>query len=241
MSDPFFNNVVLLMHFDGADGSTVFTDVKGHPFTPAGNAQIDTAQSKFGGASGLFDGTADYLSTPDSQDWFYENADYTIEAWIRRNVINAAHTICAQGNTNQNKLVITSGNLVEFRTAFGTLNSAGTIPADGVFHHIAAVRDVNTLRIYVNGVQDGTLAISGADTDYVESLFIGAQTVDNQEFNGWIDSMRITKGVCRYPNGITFTPPTEAFSGEGVFDVNWSVFPIEKLRLPARTPGGIRV
>ena len=47
----------LLLHCNGTDGSTTFTDEIGKTVTANGNAQIDTAQSKFGGASGLFDGT----------------------------------------------------------------------------------------------------------------------------------------------------------------------------------------
>ncbi len=57
---------------NGADGSTTFTDSAtggSHTWTAYGNAQIDTAQNKFGGASGLFDGSGDYIDTPDSPDW----------------------------------------------------------------------------------------------------------------------------------------------------------------------------
>ena len=60
---------VALLHMDGADTSTTFTDESGKTWTANGNAQIDTAQSVFGGASGLFDGTGDYLSASDHADW----------------------------------------------------------------------------------------------------------------------------------------------------------------------------
>src|SRR3990167_5787652 len=73
----------LLLHMDGADASTTFTDEVGHVFTPAGNAQIDTAQSKFGGASGLFDGTGDYITTPNSADFDPGTGSFTAEMWIR--------------------------------------------------------------------------------------------------------------------------------------------------------------
>jgi len=56
-----------------------------HTVTAYGNAQIDTAQSKFGGASGLFDGAGDYLSTPDSEDWNFGSGDFTIDFWVRFN------------------------------------------------------------------------------------------------------------------------------------------------------------
>lgn len=49
-------NTKLLLHYNGADGSTTFTDSETTPktVTPHGSVQIDTAQFKFGGASGLF-------------------------------------------------------------------------------------------------------------------------------------------------------------------------------------------
>jgi hypothetical protein len=59
----------LLLHMNGADAPTVFTDssLSGNTVTVAGNAQIDTAQSKFGGASGLFDGN-DALTLPNNRE-----------------------------------------------------------------------------------------------------------------------------------------------------------------------------
>jgi hypothetical protein len=45
---------VALLHMNGADTSTTFTDEAGTAWTAAGNAQIDTAQKVFGTASGLY-------------------------------------------------------------------------------------------------------------------------------------------------------------------------------------------
>lgn len=75
----------LLLHTDGTDGSTTFTDSSLSPKTISvfGNAQVDTAQSKFGGASALFDGTGDYL-TGSSADFAFGTNDFTIDFWMRR-------------------------------------------------------------------------------------------------------------------------------------------------------------
>ena len=54
-----------LLHFNGSDGSTTITDESGKTWTAYDNAQIDTAQSKFGGASMLLDGVGDYIKTTD--------------------------------------------------------------------------------------------------------------------------------------------------------------------------------
>ncbi len=68
LEDPYFSSVVLLMHMDGANGSTTFTDVIGHTVTPNGKVSITTTTSKFGGSSASFDGTSAYLSIPYSSN-----------------------------------------------------------------------------------------------------------------------------------------------------------------------------
>lgn len=76
-----------------------------HTMTARGEAQIDTAQSNFGGASGLFDGTGDYLSTPDHADWYFATKDFTIDAWVRFPSLTAdthRYSICSQGTDDYN-------------------------------------------------------------------------------------------------------------------------------------------
>src|SRR3990167_9675179 len=77
----------LLLHCDGVDAATSFPDVSAsaHTVTANGNAQVDTAQSKFGGASLIVDGTGDYLSVPDHADWDFGTGDFTVDFWFRRN------------------------------------------------------------------------------------------------------------------------------------------------------------
>lgn len=78
-------NVAALLHFDGANGSTTFTDSAGVlTWTRSGNAQISTAQSVFGGASGLFDGNGDYLTSGTSAT--LKNMltqSFTVSGWVR--------------------------------------------------------------------------------------------------------------------------------------------------------------
>src|SRR3990172_8980810 len=76
---------VSLLHGDGVDGSTTFTDEDGRIWTPSGNAQIDTAQKKFGTGSMLFDGTGDYISTPDSIDFFFGTENFTVDLQYLKN------------------------------------------------------------------------------------------------------------------------------------------------------------
>lgn len=218
MIDPFFSNVVALLHFDGADASTVFGDIKGKTWTAAGNAQIDTAQSKFGGASGLFDGAGDYLVSQTSADFIYGDGDFTIEFWMRRNT-DAATVVVFDGRptTEGNQVVLYvpsgTGKMTFFRAGSNRISSSTTMTA-GVWRHIALCRKAGTTRLFIDGLQEGgdladttfyvdTRVTIGADRDGAASFF-----------DGWIDDLRITNGVARYTTA--FTPPTAAFHDAGI-------------------------
>ena len=207
-TDPYFSNVVALLHMDGADASTTFTDVKGHTFTPTGNAQIDTAQSKFGGASGLFDGTGDYINTPSSADFAYGTGDFTWELWVRLAVTSGNRYILDHGS-NGGTLTY-NGGLRYYNTTTGTGSILyTTTPAllANTWYHIAASRSGGTTRLFV----DGVLKASGTDShNYgAQSLRFGDYGGGGYWLNGWLDDTRITKGVARYT--ANFTPPTEPF------------------------------
>src|SRR5262245_1699237 len=78
-----------LLQFEGTDTSTTFTDENAagssHIWTAHGDAQIDTADFKFGAASGLFDGTGDYIDTPDHVDFNLASNNFTIDFWFKCN------------------------------------------------------------------------------------------------------------------------------------------------------------
>jgi hypothetical protein len=92
-TDPYFSNVSLLLHGDGTNGSTTIVDSSASPktLTAFGNAQISTAQSKFGGSSIAFDGTGDYLSISSSNDLTLGTSDFTLETWARLATVSAQH------------------------------------------------------------------------------------------------------------------------------------------------------
>jgi hypothetical protein len=82
--DIYWDYVELCLNMNGSDGSTTFTDSSdaARTVTAYGNAQIDSAQSKFGGASGLLDGTGDYLTVPDAVELRHTNSPFTFDCWV---------------------------------------------------------------------------------------------------------------------------------------------------------------
>jgi hypothetical protein len=222
-TDPNYANVSLLLHMDGSDGSTTFTDNSPSPrtMTANGNAQIDTTQFKFGGASGLFDGAGDYLSTPSNAVFNMGSGSFTIEGWIRFSSAGTRGVIAAQINSAGANSSISfwvertaadkvRGFCVAGSSVFGDIVGSTTMSTD-TWHHFAYVRDGNDFDIYLDGISDATTVVgASAVNSSANALGVGrAGEFDGIYLNGWLDDLRITKGVARYT--ANFTPPSTAF------------------------------
>lgn len=226
VTDPYFSNTVLLMHANGTNGSTTFTDQMSHPITVAGSAQISTTQSKFGGASASFNGTTDKISTPDSNDWNYGSGDFTIETWVYFNSLATTQVIVNQGTDATSNL---PGVGLDWITGVGmyfyvhngtaelvTLNPGTAGWAANTWYHVAVVRSGTTWTMYRNGAQ--IYQITGNSSvipDVVGALYLGWRNyaATTEFLNGYLDDLRITKGVARYT--ANFTVPTAAFPNQG--------------------------
>ena len=81
MADANFDNVVLLLNFDGADAATATTDASKYNCSVrfAGDAQLDTANFKYGTASLLTDGTGDAIGVGWHDGFELGTSDFTIE------------------------------------------------------------------------------------------------------------------------------------------------------------------
>lgn len=221
-SDPYWANVVSLLHFDGADGSTTFTDEKGKVWTPHGTAKISTAEMLFGGPMGYFDGTGSWIDTPDSTDFTIGSGDFTQEFFMKSPGNTTAYDqACGQRNVSgDNKAAwpatrnnLANTMLLSYTAGAGFVTTAGTAAVyNDSLHHIAVVRNGTSLRQYVDGTLDASLVLpSGKVFDDLATPFsIGrAGAYDGQYFKGYIGQFRLTKGVARYT--ADFTPPTAAF------------------------------
>jgi hypothetical protein len=206
-------NTSLLLNFTNAG---VIDNAMLNALETVGNAQISTAQSKFGGSSMLFDETGDYLTVPVSTNMSLGTGDFTIECWVRFAVtpVGNGQGIYQLSNGYLNSQVRGPGLGAENSTGEWTIyhgttftQSTGNVPAINTWYHTAIVRSSGTTKLYVNG----TSIISVADTtNYTDQYFvIGGWYSTGFLFNGYIDDLRITKGVARYT--ATFTPPAAAF------------------------------
>ena len=219
-SDPYYGYTSLLLHMDGSNASTNFVDSGPNALavTAVGNAQVSTAQSKYGGASGSVDGTGDYLSISDSSAPVLGSSDWTIEAWIYISVAKSYNCIYAKrppGGYGFGLQVDGANNLSISASTTGSSwalagSSLGGGYTAGSWIHVAVVRSGNTITGYKNGVSTGTQTLSGTiwpSTGYAAAVASGLAGDTSQDFNGYIDDLRITK-YARYQS--SFTPPTQA-------------------------------
>lgn len=241
LPEPDWLNVSLLLHMNGTNNSTTFIDSGpgARTVTANGDAKISTTQSKFGGASGEFDGTGDFLSVANNAAFDFGSGDLAIEAWVYISANSAADvdgvrgaTIC---NTFNNGVGGTSGWLFavlgsntttgvgllfdSWNASNGTLFRAFESISQSTWHHVAASVSGGTRRLYLNGnLLTNTQAIT-VGAGYTTPNSIGSNLrIGNSQLpgypiglNGFIDDLRITKGSSRGYTTSTIVVPAEQF------------------------------
>jgi hypothetical protein len=207
-------NTSLLCNFTNAG---IFDNTGFNALETVGNAQIDTTTKKYGTGSMEFDGTGDWLIVPDSPDLKLGTGNFTIEFWV----------YLASGDTGSNRGLVAKGGAstgwlvslnttqkVVFTYTTSTITSSGAITTNA-WNHIAVVREgtgSNQTKIYIGGTNDGTGTVS-TDFTQTEVMYIGANRAAGDPMKGFIDDLRITKGIARYTSN--FTAPTKAFEDIG--------------------------
>ena len=210
-----------LLHFNGDDASTTFTDESGKTWTASGNAQLDTAQKEFGSASLLLDGTDDYITSADSDDFYFGAGNFTIDMWIRVTTVTGLQCVFSQSTDANNFIMfyVDGANMTFYCMAssaavayygFTTAFSVNT------WYHVALVRNGTDVKVYKNGTavtRTSTVAISTSSIpNFTRDAYIGIRdrggTLD-RPFAGWIDEYRISKGIARWT--ANFTAPTSEY------------------------------
>lgn len=217
-TDPNFSSVKLLI---GADTSVVDESGSPHTLTAVNQAARTTAVKKFGAGALVFDGTGDEFNTPDSADWAFGSGDFTIELWFNANSIAANQTLIAQYAAAPNRgwqLIHNAGatpDLLQFAISTTGSNNSNLLsiawaPTPGTWHHVCAERSGSAWRLYADGVMLQNVTSTSVIFDSAASLTIGqAQGINS--VNGYLDEIRITKGVARYASDAGYTVPTAAF------------------------------
>ena len=230
-----------LLHFEGADSSTTITDEwADNGWVPYNNAQIKTAQYKFGTSSLRLDGTNDAIDATDVEAGDTEG--WTLEVWAYFDLVNADRCIFSISGSPYGFLLLANqaGGLVLYASSNGKSwnvsdNAAvnkGAISAT-TWCHICLEFDGSTLRSYVDGVLHHDIVatkISSAnddDTAVGRKARLGLHYTDGNDFLGYMDEYRLTRGFARY--GGAFTPDDSAFTQDT--DLNFFSIPDMKMHV----------
>lgn len=238
-TDANFADVSALLHMDGANGESTFTDHSQYAatYTSGAGAVTSTAQSVFGGASGFFDAaTNNQVNVTGSGVLpggvnYIPAGDFTVEWWQRPITLTVGqdwNSFAIRDTTASVFLAFCGSNSSPTDIRFVIRNAAGSTNVDfsatdsayviNTWRYFACVADGSNARIY-SGSAGGTAmqlvtqAITGTrSVTAARSLQMGnlQAGTTNRPVNGYIDDFRVTR-MCRYPGGTAFPVPTAAF------------------------------
>lgn len=162
----------------------------------------------------------DYLSIPTSTDFDFAAGDFTIEAWAMRLTQPAIDNDGARGAIIVARSAATGGSNIFYMLQYNDMmlfssnNNAQSISVaipggwqNNRWYHMAVVRISGVVTMYLNGKALGSLAHTAAISG-TQPVLIGGLAYSSNYYwyhTGYIDDVRITKGVARYLD--TFTPP----------------------------------
>jgi hypothetical protein len=211
-------SVLLKMQNAGIVDNAMMNDL-----VTVGNAQISTSVKKYGTGSLAFDGTGDYLLTPNSNLFAFGTGDFTVEFWMYTN--STANDKTLMGTASG---YLTGGWQVGFNIDRPQANGleflieqsphlyviSGAL-STATWYHVAVTRSGTTLRLFINGTQVSSATSSNNISDSAGNAFALGRTIEGvggRDYDGYIDDLRITKGYARYTSN--FTPSTTAFVGQ---------------------------
>ena len=224
--DPYFGNVVLLMGYEGVNGSTGAPGMTDESPAAHGvatglvNATISNTKVEFGSTS-LFlnSGRIQYAN---SNDWNFGAGNFTLELWVNFNSLAGIQRFISTWNgTNDSNLGFTlgmtsAGTRLTWEVSTTGINgfidiNAVWAPVINQWYFITLDYNGTTYRAYVNGTMIGSSTTARTIFNSTHNLNIGSDNDGSSPLLGYMDELRITKGVARYASDSGFAVPTAAF------------------------------
>jgi Concanavalin A-like lectin/glucanases superfamily len=206
-------------HWNGSEGGAATTNDFGPATaTAAGGAQLDTgvAGKFFASSFRPTNAGAGYLRVA---NFDIDTADFVIDLWVHNGGDGQVMWDISEedvGNGNCDLLLYHNNGVfkVGYNGNLTAIEGDGT-NYDGQPNHCAVIRSNNQLRMFVNGVQEGTTLNSVTDDFSLPSgyMTVGAAVCElgNFQWTGNFSELRISVGTDRgWFSG--FAPPSEAYS-----------------------------
>jgi len=226
------NTLKLCSSFDGVDGSKAYTDPIQGAATFVGTAQLDTAQKKFGTASLLLNGNSDYVTYPDSTDWYFGTDNFKIAMWVRFNSVAAGCGFFEQYIDFSNRTDFSWNKNSKILRFHVILDSVETIyfycswnPVANTWYHISVTRSGTSRYIFIDGISQPLTIVYESSTiipNFGAVVYIGYEKNNLWYHNGWIDEVVIQKGG--EVETADFTPPTSATTYDRAIYLNDSAY-----------------
>ena len=205
------------LHIKGTDAH-VIDKSQGNNLKLVGNSAASTTQAKFSStASVYFDGNGDELRTPPSDLFSYGSGDFTWEFWMNPSSQDTYNYIITQGSsgsgTNGLGLYLQGGVLKVWRTGAAIIIGTTSI-SNNTWYHVALARQGTNLRLFLDGSLEASTTNSGnilTGSTYGVVLGRWTEINDGKYYHGYLQDVRITKGLARYT--ANFTPPSAPLKG----------------------------
>jgi hypothetical protein len=222
--DPSYNSVSLLLRGNGTP-TTILTPFDESPtpktLTVFGNASISTTTFKYGGSALAFDGSGDFFEITDTNnDFDLGGSNATLELWAYPMTASGFDVIIAKGGNTAN---FNTSDGFEYQLQYdksanrflfyfnngagpgGVTPISGGTQTTGSWYHLAIVTNTsNNIAFYINGINVAS-ATSSIVKPATRTRFRLGTDLSGNDFTGYIDDLRITKGIARYTKN--FLPP----------------------------------
>lgn len=219
MADASFDKVSLLLHCDESyqTNSAYDHSLYARRVDLIGGCALSSAQSKFGGKSLAFSGSGQYATSVADSGFNAGTEPFTFECWVYPTSTAAFSHVMGQWGTAGEcswhlgvgpgtDLAVEISSTGGYETAYSRV--AGSIVLNAWNHVAVAVIPGVSTKVFVGGVL--TLTFGAPATVYsATGAFTLGRMSQGQQFSGYIDEVRVTKGVARYST--SFSVPTAAF------------------------------
>jgi len=179
-----------------------------------GGARLSVDVSKFSGTSSMYFGSggSQYAQTTlDHPNFGFGTGNFTIEMWINPTP-GVSYVFFDTRRQTENRINLgltnnSAGLQVAVSSSIIISVTSGITP--GSWNYVTVTRASGSLRMFINGIQVGSTATMTTDLGAVGSLCLGcagdARGNTAYGYTGYIQDVRITRGVARYTTN--FTPP----------------------------------
>jgi hypothetical protein len=200
----------------------IFDNTTVNDLETIGSAQVSTSVVKYGTGSMSFNGLSDALIMPSQPAIAFNTGDFTVEGWVYfagapastfhslySTLVQLAspgdHGVLIRASTTKLIAILQADNATTL-----TLTSTNNVTT-GQWYHFALTRSGTTARLFLNGTLEasGTSSVNFYETAQALGRVYATSTGTTQYLNGYLDDVRVTKGVARYT--ANFTPPAAAF------------------------------